>query len=62
MAPSPGHFHKDYFNDPTLSDLTICLSDRKVHVHRVVLCRQSAYFAKLLTSGFKVRDLILMPL
>ncbi|GAB7324821.1 hypothetical protein MBLNU13_g08657t3 [Cladosporium sp. NU13] len=56
MAPSPGTdttFHKHYFNDPTLSDLTIRPSDRTVHVHRIVLCRRSAYFEKLILGGFK---------
>lgn len=45
---------KDYFDDPTLSDLTIRLSDRTVHVHRIVLCRKSEYFNSLLTGRFKV--------
>jgi len=46
---------KDYFDSPTLSDLTIRLSDRTVHAHRIVLCRGSEYFEKLLTGNFKVR-------
>jgi hypothetical protein len=46
---------KDYFDNPTLSKLTIRLSDRLVHVHRIVLCRGSEYFEKLLTGSFKVR-------
>ena len=57
MEPSSGTdttFHNHYFNDPTLSDLTIRLSDRTVHVHRIVLCRRSAYFEKLILGGFKV--------
>lgn len=54
MAPSSGDIYKDYFNDPTLSDLTIRLSDRTVHVHRIVLCRRSKYFNKLILNGFKV--------
>lgn len=56
MAPSPGtdSYHKHFFNDPTLSDLTIRLSDRTVYVHRIVLCRRSAYFEKLILRGFKV--------
>lgn len=45
-------FFKDYFNDPTFSDLTIRLSDRTVKVHRIVLCRKSEYFDKLLTGRF----------
>lgn len=54
MAPPP-ELWQDYFDDPTLSDLAIRLSDRVVHVHRIVLCRGSEYFAKLLTSSFMVR-------
>lgn len=54
MAPSPGDLYKDYFNDSTLSDLTIRLSDRTVYVHRIVLCRRSKYFNKLILNGFKV--------
>ena len=55
MTPSPGSdIHKHYFDDPTLSDLTIRLSDRTVHVHRIVLFRRSAYFEKLILGGFKV--------
>lgn len=45
---------KDYFDNPTLSDLTIRLRDRVVHAHRVVLCRGSEYFEKLLTGHFRV--------
>jgi len=54
MAPSPGDIYKTYFNDPTLSDLTILLSDRKVYVHRIILCRRSKYFNRLILNGFKV--------
>jgi hypothetical protein len=57
MAPSPGSdLHKSYFDDPTLSDLTIRIVDRTVHVHRIVLCRRSIYFEKLILGEFKVRD------
>lgn len=42
-----------YFDKPQFSDLTIRLSDdRIVHVHRVILCRGSEYFRKLLVGGF----------
>ena len=51
MAPPPALW-EDYFHSPTLSDLTIRLSDRDVHVHRIVLCRGSEYFQKLLTGSF----------
>jgi hypothetical protein len=50
--------YKAYFDDATLSDLTIRLSDRVVQVHRIVLCRRSEYFAKLLTGQFKVCSLL----
>ena len=61
MAPSPGtDLYKAYFDDPTLSDLTIRLSNRTVHVYRVVLCRRSVYFEKLILSGFKVSNLAIV--
>jgi hypothetical protein len=43
-----------HFDDPTFSDLRIKLSDRVVHVHRVVLCRGSEYFTYLLAGRFLV--------
>lgn len=43
-----------YFDDPKFSDLTLKLSDRTVHVHRVVLCRGSEYFKSLLAGSFQV--------
>jgi hypothetical protein len=54
MKSRASDIFKDYFDDPTLSDLTIRLSDRTVHVHRIVLCRKSEYFNSLLTGHFKV--------
>ena len=55
MTPPPeNNIYKAYFNDPTLSDLTIRLSDRTVHVHRIVLCRRSVYLEKLILGAFKV--------
>jgi hypothetical protein len=48
------NMYKAFFDDATLSDLTIHLSDRAVRVHRIVLCRQSEYFTKLLTGQFQV--------
>ena len=48
------NLYKAFFDDATLSDLTIQLSDRCVRVHRIVLCRQSEYFTKLLTGRFQV--------
>lgn len=50
--------YKTYFNDSTLSDLTIKLSGRSVYVHRIVLCRGFEYFDKLLTGKFKVNGLL----
>ena len=58
MASPPAPW-KDYFDNPTLSDLTIRLSDRVVHVHRIVLCCGSEYFEKLLTGNFKASHLTL---
>lgn len=46
--------YKAFFDDATLSDLTIQLSDKTVRVHRIVLCRKSEYFTKLLTGSFQV--------
>jgi hypothetical protein len=47
---------KSYFDGPTLSDITIKLSDRSVHLHRIVLSRRSEYFSTFLaTKNFKVR-------
>jgi hypothetical protein len=45
---------KNYFDNPTFSDLTILLSDRRVNTHRIVLCRKSEYFKTILTGHFKV--------
>jgi hypothetical protein len=45
---------QSYFDNPIFSDLTLHLSDRTVHVHRVILCRKSDYFKTLLTGRFKV--------
>ena len=58
MAPSSGNVYKDYFDNQTLSDLTLRIGDRQVHVHRIVLSSHSAYFEALLTSGFKVREIM----
>lgn len=58
LQPNPAsasNLYRTFFDDPTLSDLTIRLSDRSVRVHRIVLCRQSEYFTKLLTGQFQVR-------
>jgi hypothetical protein len=47
---------KDHFDDPTFSDITLKLSDRSFNIGRVVLCRRSEYFTKLLTGGFWVHN------
>lgn len=53
---SQHRLYSTHFNDQTLSDLTLKLSDdTKIHAHRVVLCRRSKYFAKLIIGGFNVR-------
>ena len=51
---APSDLYRSYFDDPALSDLTIKLSDRTVHAHRVVLCRASEYFTSLLAGKFQV--------
>ena len=53
--PTNSKLYRDYFDDPTLSDLTISLGNKTVRTHRIVLCRGSEYFAKLLTGRFQVR-------
>lgn len=54
-ANHPSYLYKTYFDDPTSSDLVIKLDDGKVlHAHRIILCRRSVYFAKLLGGSFKV--------
>jgi hypothetical protein len=51
----PSYLFKAYFNDPTSSDLTIKPGDDiLLHAHRIILCRRSVYFAKLLGGSFKV--------
>lgn len=52
--PLPSKIYRNYFDDPTFSDLTIRLSDRCAHVHRINLCRNSEYFNKMILTGFKV--------
>jgi hypothetical protein len=54
MAPPTLELYRSYFDDPTLSDLTIKFSDRTVHAHRITLCRASQYFTSLLTGSFQV--------
>jgi hypothetical protein len=56
MAPSSREVYKDYFDNQTLSDLTLRIGDRRIPVHRIVLSSHSAYFNRLFTSGFKVRS------
>lgn len=51
---NPSSLYKTYFDNSSFSDLTIKLSDRSVRVHRIVLCRGSEYFSKLLLKGGQV--------
>ena len=46
--------YKTFFDDATLSDLTIKLGDHTVQVHRIVLCRVSEHFASLLEDSIQV--------
>jgi hypothetical protein len=41
IITSERDIYDTYFDDPIFSDLTIKLSDRTLHVHRVMLCRGS---------------------
>jgi len=50
----PESQRKNRFNVLRYSDLTIILSDRLVHVHRVVLCSASAHFDSLLEDSHPV--------
>jgi hypothetical protein len=54
VASSERQLYKTFFDDVTLSDLTIKLGDRTVQVHRIVLCRVSEYFASLLKDNLQV--------
>lgn len=59
QLPTTDHhwLYYTHFNDLTLSDLTLKLSDGTVtHAHYVVLCRQFKYFSKLIFAGFNVRN------
>ena len=40
-------FRNDIFNKPDYSDITIKLKDRELKCHKVILCTNSDYFAKL---------------
>ena len=52
---SPHWLYSTHFDELTFSDLTLKLSDGTIlHAHRVVLCRRSKYFDKLITGGFTV--------
>ena len=52
--PSTSKLYKAFLNDPMLSDVTIRLGDRSLYAHRIVLCRGSEYFARMLTGRFQV--------
>ena len=51
----PPALWRGYFDNPTFSDVTIRLSDRVVHVHRIVLCREFEYLETLAQSNNLVR-------
>jgi hypothetical protein len=52
---SPHWLYNTHFNNPAFSDLILKLRDGKeIHAHRVVLCRRSKYFSKLIAGGFVV--------
>ncbi|GAB7324721.1 hypothetical protein MBLNU13_g08580t1 [Cladosporium sp. NU13] len=51
--PSTSKLYKAFLDDPTLSDVTIRLSDRSLYAHHIVLCHGSEYFAKMLTGRFQ---------
>ena len=57
----PSKLYKAFLDDPALSDLTICLSDRTVYAHRIVLCRGSEYFANMFTGRFQVSQMPTAP-
>lgn len=54
--------YSTYFDDPTFSDVTIKLRGRDVRVHRIVLRRNSKYFANFLTGRFMVSPKVPRPL
>jgi hypothetical protein len=51
----PPALFKTYFDDPTMSDITIMLQGRTVYAHGIVLCRGSEYFSNLLAESSHVR-------
>lgn len=55
MAPFPlFDVYKTYFNNSKFSDLTIRFSNKTIYVHKIILCRQSKYFEKLIDGPFLV--------
>lgn len=52
--PFTSKLYKAFINDRMLSDLTIRLDDRSVYAYRIVLCRGSEYFSRMLTGHFQV--------
>jgi hypothetical protein len=57
MATPNLDLYNSYFDYPTLSDLTLKLSERTVHAHRIVLCHTSEYFTSLLAGKFRVNSI-----
>jgi hypothetical protein len=54
ILKGPPALFKTYFDDPTMSDITIMLQSRTVHAHGIVLCRGSEYFSNLLAEPSQV--------
>lgn len=59
--PVTPKLYKAFLNDRTLSDLMIHLGDISVYAHRIVLCRGSEYFSRMLTGRFQVSQMPTAP-
>lgn len=57
----PTKLYRAFFDDPTSSDVTICLGNRRVYAHRIALCRGSKYFASMLAGRFQVSQMPAAP-
>jgi hypothetical protein len=43
-----------YYTSGKLADLVITCGEREFHVHKIILCGRSKYFAKMMEGGWKV--------